>query len=106
MSENLKILTELILSFFACVGLVYLTHDFIFLISKSKKKTRAIVIVDLSYSPRPEREILNFALFYRTSHAERYIEKVIFTGAPDTLLEHSAELKEALRIPLEFDERN
>ena len=106
MSENLKILAELVLSFFACVGIVYSVNDFVSFILKNKKKTHAIAIIDLTNSMSPTREILDFAIFYHSSHAERFIEKVVIIGAPDYIKECAFELEETLRMPLEFNERN
>lgn len=105
LSENLKALAELVLCFFACIGAVYITHDLIQLVLKRKKKTCATVTINLSATPYPIREILDFAVFYHSSHAERYIERIIVTGVPDSLKYSETELKEALRIPIEFDER-
>lgn len=106
LSENLKIFAELVLSFFSCVGIVYMAHDFISFILKNKKKTYAVAIIDLTNSLCPTREILDFTVFYHSTHAERFIEKIIFIGVPETLKESESELKEVLRIPLEFSERN
>ena len=105
LSENLKIFAELVLCFFACIGVVYVTHDVIEFIFKRKKKTHAAVIIDLSESLYPIREILDFAVFYHSSHAERYIERIIITGVSDSIKESETELIEVLRIPIEFTER-
>lgn len=105
LSDNLKIFAELVLSFFACVGIVYITQDLVSLMLRNKKKTYAVAIIDLSKSSCPTREILDFAVFYHSSHAERFIEKIVFIGAPDFIRERGPELEEALGIPLEFSER-
>ena len=106
LSENLKLFLELLLSFFACIGIVYLTWDFIFLIFKRKTYLRVTAVVDLSKSPSPELQILDLAVFYHTSHAEKIIEKIVIIGAPESFFKNKADLKQVLNIPLEFIERN
>lgn len=106
LSENFKTLAELILCFFACVGFIYLLQDIAGWVLKNKKKTHATAIIDLSKSQFPIHEIVDFAVYYHTTHAERYIQKVIIIGAPDYLTAPECELEQVLRMPIEFDERN
>ena len=101
LSTTVKTLLEIVLSLFACIGAVYLFRDIWGWALRSRKKSYATVIIDIS-SDTSIRQIFEFASFYHDSHGTRYIKKIIVKGADSELSDNCDELARALRIPLEF----
>lgn len=103
MPNTLKTLSELILSLFACIGIVYLFRDIWGWALKSRKKSYATVIINLSDDGTSIRQLMEFASYYHDTHGTRYIKKIVVVGANSELKANRDEISKALSIPLEFE---
>ncbi|MBR5459719.1 MAG: hypothetical protein IKV53_02525 [Clostridia bacterium] len=102
MNEFVKTLLELLICFFACIGIVTLLRELYLSITIHKTKTQATAILDLTLCLSPIDELISFATFYNDSYASRYISKIIVITNCDDILSHTVELSQALKIPLIF----
>lgn len=103
MSEFVKTVLELLICFFACIGIITLLRELYLCITIHKTKTQATAILDLTSSLYPIDELISFATFYNDSYASKYISRIIVRTDCDDILSHAVELTRALKIPLIFE---
>lgn len=102
MTNDLTTVFQLVLAFFACVGIVYLFRDVWRWIFKSKNTLSTVLTIDLTGEEFPIQALIDFASFYHDSRAAKYIKRIVVISDCDEIKCNIKEIGEALRLSLEL----
>ena len=103
MSDFAKTATEIIICFFACVGIITILRELSLYLTKGNRKSQVTVILNLTASLSPIDELISFASFYNNSYASRYLDKIVIQTDDNELLNNKYKLCQALNLPLLFE---